>query len=136
MNRYTALILSLLSTCACLALILVVYRDYAQCGTDNSLDTALHRASSSGAIGSVQLLIYLGGANVNDTRSKFGRTPLHFAATGDICKILIKAGADVHVKEGMEGQTPLHIAAYKGHADSCEVLIKAGADVHAKDLQN
>jgi len=55
--------------------------------------TPLHEAASSGHKEVVELLI-ANGADVN-AKKKFGRTPLHGAATKGIAELLIAKGADV-----------------------------------------
>ena len=71
------------------------------------------------------------------TRSEYGATPLHWAATFNvdeaIISVLVEAGADVHARtEG--GWTPLHrAAAFNANPDVITVLLKAGADLKAKD---
>jgi ankyrin repeat protein len=54
-----------------------------------------------------------------------GRTPLHFAATGEMVEILVGAGADVMVRDSV-GLTPLHTTTT---AEAADALIYAGAEV-------
>eukprot|EP01113_Clastostelium_recurvatum_P006166 TRINITY_DN1279_c3_g1_i2.p1 TRINITY_DN1279_c3_g1~~TRINITY_DN1279_c3_g1_i2.p1 ORF type:complete len:809 (-),score=114.42 TRINITY_DN1279_c3_g1_i2:20-2446(-) len=72
--------------------------------TNRSGWSALHCASSSGRLKTVEYLIQEGGADVN-VRSTHGYdfdyefTPLHYAAENghiEVCKYLISCGADIH----------------------------------------
>eukprot|EP01113_Clastostelium_recurvatum_P050398 TRINITY_DN952_c0_g1_i1.p1 TRINITY_DN952_c0_g1~~TRINITY_DN952_c0_g1_i1.p1 ORF type:complete len:157 (-),score=42.09 TRINITY_DN952_c0_g1_i1:70-540(-) len=83
--------------------------------TVNAVDaqgnTALHAASQTGELSSVQLLLRY-GANVNAT-DKSGETPLHKAAWrghAEVCKILVTAGAD-RTKRNRDGKTPAEVTA-------------------------
>lgn len=72
------------------------------------------------------------GVDVN-AKSKWGMTPLHWAATqglNDVATLLIARGADVNAKNKL-GSTPLHLACR--HEDVAALLIASGADVNAKD---
>ena len=58
-----------------------------------------------------------------------GRSPLHFATTGEVVEILIDAGADVMARETV-GLTPLHTTTT---GEAAQALIDAGADVMAEN---
>ncbi|PRP85762.1 ankyrin-1-like [Planoprotostelium fungivorum] len=64
-------------------------------------------------------------------------TPLHFAATRDLCKsieALIKGNAKVDPNILVPGTslTPLHYAASSGHLNAVKKLIQLGADINPK----
>ena len=70
-----------------------------------------------------------------NTKSLFGDTPLHVAATrGDTQAIqaLLNSGADVNA-QGEDQYTPLHEAVAQGHVEAVRLLIAANA---RKDLKN
>ena len=74
------------------------------------------------------------GAEVN-ARDKFGRTPLHWAATYSnsqaVVTALLKAGAEVNARGRKKGLMPIHAAAYSRLPQIVTVLAQAGADVNA-----
>ena len=74
------------------------------------------------------------GAEVN-ARDKFGRTPLHWAATYSnspaVVTALLKAGAEVSTRGRKKGLMPIHAAAYSRLPQIVTVLAQAGADVNA-----
>ena len=74
------------------------------------------------------------GAEVN-ARDKFGRTPLHWAATYSnnpaVVTALLKAGAEVNARGRKRGLMPIHAAAYSRLPQIVTVLAQAGADVNA-----
>ena len=74
------------------------------------------------------------GADVM-ARSKYGYTPLHFAAedgTPQSIQVLLEAGADLMARNSM-GWTPLHIAAAPATPKNIQAFLKAGADAKAKN---
>ena len=74
------------------------------------------------------------GTDVN-AKEEYGRTPLHFAASGqkEVVELLIANGADVNAKD-KTGGTPLDEAAGWGRKDIVELLIAKGADVNVIDV--
>ena len=74
------------------------------------------------------------GADVNARDSKFGVTPLSWAAfVGEvgIAELLIQSGADVNATNRDRG-TALHGAAFFGQVEVAELLIGKGADTNAR----
>ena len=74
------------------------------------------------------------GADVNARDSKFGVTPLSWAAfVGEvgIAELLIQSGADVNATNRDRG-TALHGAAFFGKVEVAELLIGKGADTNAR----
>lgn len=77
--------------------------------------TALHMASLNNNLQVAQLLIHMGGANVNIPNNQL-HTPLHLAVLRkhiDVVKLLIREGASVNVKDE-DGDTALHCCLF-GH---------------------
>ena len=102
--------------------------------TKHNSYTPLHRASESGQVHFVELLIEA-GASVH-AQDKLGRTALHIASwlgNTEIVKLLIEKGAKVNTTYKKSGTTPLHEASQRGYPDIIELLIEAGAKIHAKD---
>ena len=103
-------------------------------------DSMLHRATKSGFVSGVQILLGL-KADMNGLDAK-GSTPLCIAtmdAVQDsdggnghlkIAKILLEHGANPSIP-GESGDTPLHWAAHQGCDELMDLLIKARADVNA-----
>ncbi len=76
------------------------------------------------------------GANVNETDSFFGETPLHRAAkVGDaaMIQLLLNHGADVSAQT-QYGDTPLHFAITGRNPDVIKLLLTHGANPSAKDV--
>ena len=72
------------------------------------------------------------GAEVNAT-TKYGATPLHFAALShapENIQFLLDGGANVNASTE-DGHTPLHSAAMLGTPASIQVLLNAGAKVNS-----
>jgi hypothetical protein len=98
--------------------------------------SALHMASYSGSLQTVQVLVQA-GANVNCATSFEKLTPLHIACQRDwkqIAKYLIDHGADVNAGNVID-RTPLHFVAQTGRTDLGVMLLKAGADSLKMDSQ-
>jgi peptidoglycan/LPS O-acetylase OafA/YrhL len=77
-------------------------------------------------------------ADLNATDSKFGVTPLDWAALrGDVetLQLLIDHGADVNARN-KDGSTALHGAAFLGRTSAVKLLLEKGADAGAKDVRN
>ncbi|MBN2054376.1 ankyrin repeat domain-containing protein [bacterium] len=73
------------------------------------------------------------GAELNRS-GKWGKTPLHWAATENdvrIARLLIQRGADVNARDDWHW-TPLHSAALVGNPDMVRLLLDAGAEVNAQ----
>ena len=78
-----------------------------------------------------------GGADVESKDSRYGQTPLSYAAQNghlEIIKFLVReSGADVESKSN-NGQTPLSWAAANRHLEIVKFLVEeGGADVESKD---
>lgn len=76
------------------------------------------------------------GANVNETDSFFGETPLHRAAkVGDatMIQLLLDHGADVSAQT-QYGDTPLHFAITGRNPEVIKLLLTHGANPSAKDV--
>ena len=76
-------------------------------------------------------------ADLNATDTKFGVTPLDWAAMrGDLetLQLLIDRGADVNARN-KDGSTALHGAAFLGRAGAAELLLEKGADAGARNLR-
>jgi ankyrin repeat protein len=68
------------------------------------------------------------GADVNK-KSKYGTSPLDYAATPEIVELLVRAGADTESR--MNGQTPLIKAVREGDTRIVNILLDAGANIEA-----
>ena len=74
------------------------------------------------------------GADPNAPDSKFGVTPLSWAAMHgqvELVQLLIEKGAKVN-QPNRDGSFPLHCAAFLGQDAAVRVLLKSGADVTAR----
>ncbi|GLI73288.1 hypothetical protein PoHVEF18_001503 [Penicillium ochrochloron] len=75
-------------------------------------------------------------ADVEAEDSKYGRTPLSWAAErgrAAVVKLLLEKGADVEAKDSEYDRTPLSWAAERGHEAVVELLLENSADVEAED---
>jgi hypothetical protein len=97
-------------------------------------DKCLHEACTGGHLRIVKYLIEIAGADVK-ARDKFGRTPLHCAASNEkleVLKYLIERGADVDAQNPdnyFERYTALGEAAIRGKFGVAKMLLENGADV-------
>ena len=93
-------------------------------------DISIREAVKTGNIEAVKQHLDA-GADVN-AKGKYGRTPLHYAATRGLKKIielLIAKGADVNTKIEVgdyKGQTPLDAATQWNHPETADLLRKHG----------
>ncbi|KAJ4865496.1 ankyrin repeats (3 copies) domain-containing protein [Trichoderma breve] len=101
---------------------------------DSQGRTALHFACVSASLERMKALVEA-GANV-DTKDKFGRLPIHFAAGTDLTvstdpvTYLLDQYKDMDINVAdQDGWTPLMWAARSGSADIITMLIERGADV-------
>ncbi|KHN74170.1 Ankyrin-2 [Toxocara canis] len=91
---------------------------------DANGDTLLHLACRKGENEVLQMIVDLGGTDVNATNA-MGWTPLHEVANnGDegALRIMYKLRADANILD-KEDRTPLHVAAERGHTRVVETLI-------------
>ena len=101
-------------------------------------DISIREAVKAGNIEAVKQHLDA-GAYVN-AKGKYGRTPLHYAATRGLKKIielLIAKGADVNTKIEVgdyKGQTPLDGAIQWNHPETADLLRKHGGKT-AKELK-
>lgn len=96
---------------------------------------AIHVATSSGHLSTVQLLVGLGASP--QARSLQGLEPLHWAATRGrliIAQWLVEQGASVHAQAKNKG-TALQLAAQFGHKEMVEWLVGQGADINIVNSQ-
>ncbi len=93
-------------------------------------DISIREAVKTGNIEAVKQHLNA-GADVN-AKGKYGRTPLHYAASRGLNKIielLIARGADVNTKIEVgdyKGQTPLDGATQWNHPETADLLRKHG----------
>ena len=103
---------------------------------DNWTNSVLHQAASMEDVNPVVVgALIRAGADVNST-TKFGITPLHYAAgnnrQSDAIKLLVAAGASVTVRD-TRGHTALHHAASNNPAEAATIaLLNAGSPVNAR----
>lgn len=91
----------------------------------NTLETALHAATSKGFI-QIMTSLLEAGAKVN-VKDSLGRTPLHLhSGYPRVVQVLTGKGADVHEKDN-EGLTPLHYAVRDGQTSAAVALLDCGA---------
>jgi ankyrin repeat protein len=86
----------------------------------------------------LEILIDIGGADVNQVSIPYELTPLMYvslvADNVNTAKILLDRHADVN-KQNSLGQTALHLAVLKYHENVAKLLIKSGANVNLQDIE-
>lgn len=101
--------------------------------TDDTGRMLLHVASSQNAVATMRALIDA-GANINDTSSVNGETPLMAAIRGNAVQaitFLLDKGVDVHIKD-QDGDNALHLATMLGREVVVTALIDKGAKIDEK----
>lgn len=104
-------------------------RDFDVDETDESGWTALHIASSVGALQTVEELVGGLDADVN-AQTNSGQTPLHFAVSKNhksVVEYLLKNGASARIRDKMN-QNPMFRAASAGNATLVQMLISPPAN--------
>ena len=94
----------------------------------------LHVASFYGLLSVLEAILET-AVDVDSKDSKYGRTPLSWAAENGheaVVKLLLEKAADVDSKDN-EGRTPLSWAAENGHEAVVKKLLEKAADVDSKD---
>jgi ankyrin repeat protein len=120
-----------------LATLLITRGANVNAGTEPRAETPLHLAAQYGQAAVAKVLVDR-GADVN-AATRFGRTPLHEAASGlagtsdldgriQVAKLLIARGANVNARESGSGRTPLdQITGTANQEPLATLLIGAGA---------
>jgi len=101
---------------------------------ENSGQTPLHLAASSGCPAMIQLLIS-GGAIIDELDS-VKQTALHYSMTNTrwgVMETLVKAGANVNSRRMKDGWTPLFLASIFGLSYKAKYLVDSGGDVLLAD---
>lgn len=104
--------------------------------------TPVHLAASNGSAEIAKLLVDNGAdimarttvdpLSISAGLSRYGDTPLHWAANYEVGLILIDKGADVNAI-GEDNKTPLHHAAQLGTPELVRLLLTKGSKASAKD---
>ena len=66
-----------------------------------------------------------------NAQSKTEEVPLHYARTAEMVQLLLDHGADVHARD-QYGRTPLH---YENSVEEAQILLDHGADINAQDKE-
>jgi ankyrin repeat protein len=96
-------------------------------------DISIHKAAGLGDIEAVKQHL-AGGVDVYVKEDRYGRTPLHYAASNgqkEIAELLIAEGADVNAKD-KERKTPLDYAVALKHPELADLLLKHGGKTAAE----
>jgi len=102
----------------------------------SSNTSALHIAAKLGTLESIQTLIDLRHASINE-RNRFRWTPLHYAAQNNrtaVINWLLDHDADIDAVT-TSGMTALHVAADVGSINAVKTLIDRGAKIDTRDAK-
>ena len=102
--------------------------------TDSDDLTALHYAAVNEGGDDALAFLLSKGINV-DTRDKYNRTALHFAASSGLCHImdiLLKANADIHAVDN-KGRSVLHIALQHQQESAFHFSLRHSANISIND---
>lgn len=104
---------------------------------NNKEDYRLHLAASHGNLAAVEAFVrqYKREKLSIDTKTKWGSTPLMYAAQGGhehVVVYLLEQASNVHEINGNK-KTALHFAAESGNLETTKKLVKAGAQINALD---
>jgi hypothetical protein len=104
-----------------------------ECSADGVMP--LHRATRSGSLDMVELLLEFGADVSGQTRE--GQTALHFACLYGherVALLLLEYGATVNARDAA-GSTPLHFTASNDHEGCARILLDHGAEVSPQDVR-
>lgn len=81
-------------------------------------------------------LLYLKGANIDDSYGPWNSTPLYTALDlqrVEIARLLVEKGASINQVSGFEKTTPLHLAAQNGYLELLKTMVQKGGNVHTRN---
>ena len=106
--------------------------DVVRADSDPNELSALHLASASGHVDTMQFLLSPDVGSDPQCARMNNFTPLHSAAMHGhyaACKLLIDSGADPNTQTDPQGYAPLHSASFGGHVATVLLLIERGGDL-------
>uniref|UniRef100_A0AAQ4PJE9 phospholipase A2 n=1 Tax=Gasterosteus aculeatus aculeatus TaxID=481459 RepID=A0AAQ4PJE9_GASAC len=103
----------------------------AKCGVIGGTGYAIHSAMKYSEKSCAEEILIADPGQIHAVDSLYGRTPLHWSKTSEMCRLLLLHGCAVNYLS-KTGESALHILTRKGRFEAAMVLLTHGANANLK----